>query len=109
MAIALMPVTANADHKMLRNLSANGPWKTNLQWVKGKAIRGFKIDDRGRSLAVDQAGVPAPIGVEEGLRAYFQWAPTDESTIRFFDHIGYSDLVDGRWTAPQIVTFDADF
>ena len=109
MATALTPMTASADHKMPRNLSANGPWKTNLQWVTSKASRGFKIDDRSRSLAVDQAGVPALIKVEEGLRAYFQWAPTDESTIRFFDHIGYSDLIDGRWTSPQIVTFDADF
>ena len=69
MATALTPMTASADHKMPRNLSANGPWKTNLQWVTGKASRGFKIDDRSRSLAVDQAGVPALIKAEEGLRA----------------------------------------
>ena len=65
----LTPVTANADHKMPRNLSANGPWRP-AQWVTGKASRGFK-STTASSLAVDQAGVPALIEVEEELRAYF--------------------------------------
>ncbi len=108
-ALMLAPASGLADHKFPRNLSANGPWKTNLQWITAPLNRGFKVDDRGRTLAVDQAGVPALITADAGLRAYFQWAPTDDGTIRYFDHIAFSDLVEDGWTEPQIVTFDADF
>ena len=103
-----VPKVAFADHKYPRNLSANGPWKTNLQYMTGTARSDLLINDRGRKLAVDQAGVPTLIEIDGVLRAYFQWAPTGDDTIQFFDHIGYSDLSNGRWSEPQIITIDHD-
>ncbi len=102
------PTPALADHKMPKNLTANGPWKTNLQYMTGSVRGDLSVNDRGRKLAIDQAGVPTLIEVNGSLRAYFQWAPTADDTIRFFDHIGYSDLKNGRWSKPEIITIDYD-
>ncbi len=100
--------TVSADHVYPRNLSANGPWKTNLQYMSGSTRSDLPINDRGRKLAIDQAGVPTLIEIDGVLRAYFQWAPTKDETIQFFDHVGYSELKNGRWTEPKIIDVDFD-
>jgi len=105
----LAPVNAaSADHVYPRNLEANGPWKSNLQYMSGSARSDLPINERGRKLAIDQAGVPTLIEIDGVLRAYFQWAPTKDETIQFFDHVGYSELRNGRWTEPKIIDVDYD-
>ncbi len=105
----LAPVNAaSADHVYPRNLEANGPWKSNLQYMSGSARSDLPINERGRKLAIDQAGVPTLIEIDGVLRAYFQWAPTKDETIQFFDHVGYSELRNGRWTDPKIIDVDYD-
>ena len=105
----LAPVNAaSADHVYPRNLEANGPWKSNLQYMSGSARSDLPINERGRTLAIDQAGVPTLIEIDGVLRAYFQWAPTKDETIQFFDHVGYSELRNGRWTEPKIIDVDYD-
>lgn len=100
------PNVALSDHIYPRNLSANGPWKTNLQHITAGVRGDLQVSDRNRRLAVDQAGVPALIEMNGVVRAYFQWAPTADDTIQFFDHIAYSDFDNGRWSAPQIISID---
>ena len=102
------PSLAFGDHIYPRNLSANGPWKTNLQYITGQAQGNLQVSDRKRKMVVDQAGVPALIDMDGVLRAYFQWAPTEEETIQYFDHVGFSTLENGRWSPPQIININFD-
>jgi hypothetical protein len=107
-AAGTVPHLALSDHIYPRNLSANGPWKTNLQYITGRAQGDLPVTDRNRKMVIDQAGVPALIDMDGVLRAYFQWAPTKDDTIQYFDHIGFSTLENGRWSSPQIINIDFD-
>lgn len=98
----------SADHKFPRDLSNNGPWKTELTWLTSSEKSGFKVDPKSGELSVAQAGVPTLAVVNGTLRAYFQWAPTDSRNLENFDHIGYSDFSDGAWSFPKSITVDYD-
>ena len=45
------PNVALSDHIYPRNLSANGPWKTNLQHITAGVRGDLQVSDRNRRLA----------------------------------------------------------
>lgn len=104
----LQATLVSADHRYPRDLSKNGPWKTELTWLTASERSGFKINQNSAEIAISQAGVPTLAVVDGSLRAYFQWAPTDDENIKYFNHIGYSDFHDGVWSLPKPIEVDFD-
>ena len=98
--------TASADHIPNPRLGPKGPWNNELELItSGNASTLKHSRNPSGELFVDQAGVPTMIPWKGGIRAYFQWLPTAEDKLKYFDHVAYSDFRNGSWSKPQIIKF----